>query len=66
MANSSQAYLEIVGGPKRGWPRSYDENGAISRPCMGCGAEPLALCVNPIRGKPRKVPCIVRVTGPWN
>jgi hypothetical protein len=66
MSTQSETYLDVVGRAERGWPRAYDENGAIYRPCTNCGAQPWEMCTNPIRNKPRKTPCVVRVTGPWN
>jgi hypothetical protein len=59
MSEQSQAYLDIVGGVERSWPRAYD--GVIALVCPNCGADPMELCTNPITRLPRKSPCILRV-----
>lgn len=56
---TSEAYLDIVGTLDRHWPPAYD--GAIARPCTGCLAAPTELCVNPFTGRPRSMPCKVRL-----
>lgn len=54
--------------PNEGQPvwSAYDEGvdgGAISRRCSHCGAEVDESCINPVNGKARRIPCMVRLTG---
>jgi hypothetical protein len=62
MSTTSEAYLDIVTGVERAWPPAYD--GAIMRDCPECHASKMELCINPIRGRFRKAPCLARMAKP--
>ena len=51
-------YAELGG---QGVTAAYSE--ALGSDCSNCGAKMGELCTNPITGKPRKMPCAVRIAG---
>ena len=63
MSTTSEAYLDIVTGVERRWPPAYDE--CIMRDCPDCGVVKMELCINPIFRRPRKIPCVRRLTQGW-
>ncbi len=43
-------------------PGAYMVNDAIERACPRCGSEAGSACMNPINGKPLRMPCLSRLT----
>jgi hypothetical protein len=62
-ANPALAGLPIptIGEPV--WS-AYEVNGAITRKCPHCGAEPEDACIDPSSIRPTRIPCLARLKEP--
>lgn len=56
MADHESLYEDIGSHAK---PEAYDDCGHLE--CEVCKAPPKKACINPITGKPRKLPCVGRI-----